>query len=254
MRPSSCAESNLPQHLPCEIVLLRMTTSEAPELIGLSQRTLRDLRLRVAGASGGGPDALREAGYAGAASLFDAFQTWLDDRGSKKAEDLPIDVFSARAGEFFQAAGWGRVTFRSLHDALAVIDIEGCWEAQLHGDGERAGGEMASALAAAVELRFPAALDVDHRQRIMQRSERDLPPAGGLKELRRPPRELIDREIFRSGRPAIIEPDLEGIKQGCRAGVARFAKGVRAAAARASDAQPQIAQRTLRQADQLRSF
>ena len=36
----------------------------------------------------------------------------------------------------FQAAGWGRVTFRSLHDALAVIDIEGCWEAQLHGEGE----------------------------------------------------------------------------------------------------------------------
>ena len=137
MRPSSCAASIPPQHLPCEIVLIRMTTSEAPELIGLSQRTLRDLRLRVAGASGGGPDALREAGYTGAASLFDAFQTWLDDRGSKKAEDLPIDVFSARAGEFFQAAGWGRVTFRSLHDALAVIDIEGCWEAQLHGEDER---------------------------------------------------------------------------------------------------------------------
>src|SRR6266480_3341126 len=54
-----------------------MATSEAPELIGLAQRTLRDLRLRVAGASGGGPD------------------------------------------------------------ALAVIDIEGCWEAQLHGEGER---------------------------------------------------------------------------------------------------------------------
>lgn len=114
-----------------------MPTTEAPELIGLSQRTLRDLRLRVAGASGGGPDALREAGYAGATSLFDAFETWLGDRGSPKAEELAIDEFSARAAEFFQAAGWGRVSFRSLHDALAVIDIEGCWEAQLHGEGER---------------------------------------------------------------------------------------------------------------------
>ncbi len=113
-----------------------MPTSEAPELIGLAQHTLRDLRLRVAGASGGGPDALREAGYAGAGSLFDAFETWLNDRGSRKAEELPIDEFSACAAEFFQAAGWGRVTFRSLHDALAVIDIEGCWEAQLHGEGE----------------------------------------------------------------------------------------------------------------------
>ena len=114
-----------------------MPTTEAPELIGLAQRTLRYLRLRVAGASGGGPDALREAGFAGAGSLFDAFETWLYDRGSKKAEDLPIDEFSAQASEFFRAAGWGRVTFRSLHDALAVIDIEGCWEAQLHGEGER---------------------------------------------------------------------------------------------------------------------
>jgi predicted hydrocarbon binding protein len=113
-----------------------MANSEAPELIGLAQQTLRDLRLRVAGASGGGPDALREAGYAGAASLFDAFQTWLNDRGSERAEDLSIDEFSARGAEFFQNAGWGKVTFRSLHDALAIIDIEDCWEAQLHGQGE----------------------------------------------------------------------------------------------------------------------
>jgi predicted hydrocarbon binding protein len=113
-----------------------MPTSEAPELIGLAQRTLRDLRLRVAGASGGGSDALREAGYAGATSLFDAFEIWLDDRGSARAEDLAIDEFSRRAAEFFEAAGWGKVTFRSLHDALAVIDIEGCWESQLHGRGE----------------------------------------------------------------------------------------------------------------------
>jgi predicted hydrocarbon binding protein len=113
-----------------------MTTSQAPELIGLAHRTLRDLRLRVAGASGGGPDALREAGYAGAGSLFDAFDSWLGERASTRAEDLPVDEFSQRAAEFFQAAGWGKVSFRSLHDALAVIDIENCWEAQLHGQGE----------------------------------------------------------------------------------------------------------------------
>jgi predicted hydrocarbon binding protein len=113
-----------------------MTTSDLPELIGLAQRTLRDLRLRVAGASGGGPDALREAGYAGATSLFDAFETWLDDRDGGRAEDLSLDEFSDRAAEFFQNAGWGRVSFRSLHDALAIIDIENCWESQLHGQGE----------------------------------------------------------------------------------------------------------------------
>jgi len=114
-----------------------MANREGPELIGLAQRTLRDLRLRVAGASGGGPDALREAGYAGAPSLFDAFEQWLEERGFGRAEDLEIDEFSQRSGEFFENAGWGLVTFRSLHDALAVIDIEDCWEAQLHGEGER---------------------------------------------------------------------------------------------------------------------
>src|SRR5205814_7519207 len=116
MRPSSCVEPIPPQHLPSEIVINRMASTATPELIGLAQRTLRELRLRVAGASGGGPDALREAGYAGAGSLFDAFETWLGDRGSAKAEDLPIDEFSASAAEFFQNAGWGSVAFRSLHD------------------------------------------------------------------------------------------------------------------------------------------
>lgn len=113
-----------------------MTTSEAPELIGFAHRTLRDLRLRVAAAGGGGPNALREAGYAGAESLFSAFETWLADYGSTSVHDMPIDEFSSKAADFFQRAGWGKVSFRSLHDALAVMDIEGCWEAQLHGQGE----------------------------------------------------------------------------------------------------------------------
>lgn len=113
-----------------------MTASEAPELIGFAHRTLRDLRLRVARVGGGGPDALREAGYAGADSLFNAFETWLDDSGAEAVEDMPIDEFSSRAAEYFQRAGWGKVSFRSLHDALALIEIEGCWEAQLHGEGE----------------------------------------------------------------------------------------------------------------------
>ena len=113
-----------------------MATSEAPELIGLAQRTLRDLRLRVAGASGGGPDALREAGMPARrrCSMRSRPGSAIRDLAERKIS--PIDEFSSRAAEFFQHAGWGRVSFRSLHDALAVIDIEGCWESQLHGQGE----------------------------------------------------------------------------------------------------------------------
>jgi predicted hydrocarbon binding protein len=113
-----------------------MKTSEAPELIGFAHRTLRSLRMRVAASGAGGPDALREAGFAGAESLFNAFETWLSELGVKSVKDMPIEEFSSRAAEFFQRAGWGKVSFRSLHDAVGVLDIEGCWEAELHGEGE----------------------------------------------------------------------------------------------------------------------
>lgn len=113
-----------------------MKASDAPELIGFAHRTLRDLRLRVASAGGGGPDALREAGYAGAESLFHAFETWASDSGIASVKDLAVDEFSRKAAEFFQRAGWGKVSFRSLHDAMGVLDIEDCWEAQLHATGQ----------------------------------------------------------------------------------------------------------------------
>jgi predicted hydrocarbon binding protein len=115
---------------------MKTSAASQPELIGFAHRTLRDLRLRVAAAGANGPDALREAGYAGAESLFNAFETWAADEGIDSVRDLPIDEFSSRAAEFFERAGWGKVSFRSLHDAMGVLDIEDCWEAQLHGKGD----------------------------------------------------------------------------------------------------------------------
>lgn len=115
---------------------MKTSAASSPELIGFAHRTLRDLRLRVAGAGAGGPDALREAGYAGAESLFHAFETWAADIGIDSVRDLSMDEFSSRAAEFFQRAGWGNVSLRSLHDAMGVLDIEDCWEAELHGRGE----------------------------------------------------------------------------------------------------------------------
>lgn len=115
---------------------MKTSADSSPELIGFAHRTLRSLRLRVAAAGPNGHDALREAGYAGAESLFHAFESWLADSGVSSVKDMPIDEFSSRAAEFFQRAGWGKVSFRSLHDAVGVLDIEGCWEAELHGEGE----------------------------------------------------------------------------------------------------------------------
>ena len=77
--------------------------TQTPELIGLAQRTLRDLRLRVAGASGGGPDALREAGYAGAPSRFDAFEQFqaaIDNSLNKMATDHKQEAASLFVHQF----------------------------------------------------------------------------------------------------------------------------------------------------------
>src|SRR5205085_6090913 len=52
-----------------------------------------------------------------------------------------------------------------LHDGHRIIR-EAAEES-----GESAGGQMAATLAIPMELRLPAILDVDHRQRIVQRAE-----------------------------------------------------------------------------------
>src|SRR5688500_19523987 len=100
-----------------------MSTSEAPELIGFAHRTLRDLRLRVAGASGGGPDALREAGYAGAESLFNAFESWVAARGAHPVKEMPINDSSTRVAEFSEPPGRRKVRYRSLHNATARMEM-----------------------------------------------------------------------------------------------------------------------------------
>lgn len=105
-----------------------MTESIAsPELIGFAHETVRNLRQRLASTSDGAAT-LREAGYAGADSVYSAFETWVGENGGGSIEQMPLDQFSALASRFFRAAGWGKVSIRSLHDALAVIDIDDCWE------------------------------------------------------------------------------------------------------------------------------
>lgn len=110
------------------------TDSSSPELIGFAHQTVRDLRHRLASTSDGAA-ALRDAGYAGADSVYSAFATWVTENGGGAIDEMTLDQFSSRAAEFFRAAGWGKVSIRSLHDALAVVDIEDCWEASGVGAG-----------------------------------------------------------------------------------------------------------------------
>lgn len=81
---------------------------------------LRNATMRDAGHAAAGW--LQEAGYAGGASLFEAFRGWLDRRGAGAPEALGLDEFEQRAGEFFRETGWGTLTVGSLHDAVATLD------------------------------------------------------------------------------------------------------------------------------------
>lgn len=72
-----------------------------------------------------GPEAasyLQNAGYAGGATLFDAFSNWLLGRGLGTPESLDTTEFAARATEFFGELGWGSLELGTLQSAVATID------------------------------------------------------------------------------------------------------------------------------------
>jgi uncharacterized protein len=76
-----------------------------------------------------GPDAagyLQTAGYAGGATLFDAFNNWLLARGLGTAESLPASEFTERATAFFGELGWGSLELGTLGDSVVTID-SGDW-------------------------------------------------------------------------------------------------------------------------------
>ena len=72
-----------------------------------------------------GPNAaayLQNAGYAGGATLFDAFTSWLQARGYGAPESVPALKFAARATEFFRQLGWGSLDLGAVGEAVATID------------------------------------------------------------------------------------------------------------------------------------
>lgn len=105
----------------------------APNLVTVAGETLT--RLRGSAESASGADSLREAGHAGGAALYSAFAASVSAEGGADPAGLSLEEFAAKAAAFFAEAGWGRVKLRSSHDALAVIDIEDCWESQSGGSG-----------------------------------------------------------------------------------------------------------------------
>ena len=72
-----------------------------------------------------GPDAasyLLNAGYAGGATMYDAFTKWLLPRGHGTPESLPAVTFAAHATAFFRELGWGSLDLSAVGEAVATID------------------------------------------------------------------------------------------------------------------------------------
>jgi predicted hydrocarbon binding protein len=73
--------------------------------------------------------ALRDAGYAGGEALYEAFDAFVRERDLIASQQLDVEHFFRRAGEFLTRSGWGDTTVSARHDSFCVVEIGSCWEA-----------------------------------------------------------------------------------------------------------------------------
>jgi predicted hydrocarbon binding protein len=73
--------------------------------------------------------ALRDAGYAGGDAVYDAFDAYVRHKDLIPSQQLGLQHFFHRAGEFFTQNGWGKTTVSSQDDSFCAVEIEHCWEA-----------------------------------------------------------------------------------------------------------------------------
>jgi predicted hydrocarbon binding protein len=119
----------------------------ASTLVAVSRAALSSLRaslLRDAGPAAAGY--LQEAGYAGGAAIFDAFRTWLQERGYGSPDSLGVDEFAVRASEYFQDLGWGSIRLGALRDAVATLDSNDWGEVEPAGGLDQPGCHLSTGM------------------------------------------------------------------------------------------------------------
>jgi predicted hydrocarbon binding protein len=108
-------------------------------LSGLRNALMRDTGYASAGY-------LQEAGYAGGASMFEAFRSWLAARGTEAPEALTLGAFQTEATDFFRECGWGSLEVGELHETVATLD-SGDWGEATPGAGlEHPGCHLSSGM------------------------------------------------------------------------------------------------------------
>lgn len=91
--------------------------------IALAPGSLHALRTALAADLGAAAATyLQEAGYATGVGHAATLREWLQERGDGDLDSLPLTLFQARVGEFFEQLGWGRVTLGTESGAVTVVD------------------------------------------------------------------------------------------------------------------------------------
>lgn len=108
------------------------TKSSTPTLLSVPPRALLALRKALLTR----PDldtvfALRDAAFAGGDAMYEAFRVFVQTRDGIDPQELQLQTFFQRAGEFWTQSGWGQTVFSESDGAFCAVEITGCWEAHL---------------------------------------------------------------------------------------------------------------------------
>lgn len=109
-------------------------------LVAISRESLNALRASLFRDLGGtAATYLQDAGYTGAAQIYEAFETWLKARGGPAASELTPEDFGQNAADFFAASGWGTLEFSMGEDGVATIESSD-WAESVTADGSELSG------------------------------------------------------------------------------------------------------------------
>jgi predicted hydrocarbon binding protein len=109
-------------------------------LVAISRESLNTLRAALFRDLGGtAATYLQDAGYSGAAQIYEAFESWLKTRGGPPPSELTLEDFARSVAEFFAASGWGMLDFSVGENGIASVESTD-WAEAVAADGSELSG------------------------------------------------------------------------------------------------------------------